>query len=241
MQGRASASALRLPDPDPKPKHVQVTKARALSRLQSQAVQWLAMSCAINLSEGEGLQPFAVPEGWMAAPSAPPAQAFTNDQLIEEIERHEPALLALLEACAERAPSLCTPSAMLPLARLAAWTERDAWVRAPSGRARLQPSLAEAATSSDRGCNPVCVTQAATARAQAAALSIPGAAARRVEGRGGRRGPQFGRRRRGADEGGGHGGGQGGGAGGARTLTQTQTLTLTPTLARGGAGGARPG
>ena len=216
MQGRASASALRLPEPDPKPKHVQVTKARALSRLQSQAVQWLAMSCAINLSEGEGLQPFAVPEGWMAAPSAPPAQAFTNDELIEEIERHEPALLALLEACAERAPSLCTPSAMLPLARLAAWTERDAWVRAPSGRARLQPSLAEAATPSDRGCNPVCVTQAATARAQAAALSIPGAAARRVEGRGGRRGPQFGRRRRGADEGGCHAGGQGGGAGGAR-------------------------
>ena len=124
----------------------EVTKARALSRLQSQAVQWLAMSSAINLSEGEGLQPFAVPEGWMAAPSAPPAQAFTNDELIAEIERHEPALLALLEACAERAPSLCTPSAMLPLARLAAWTERDAWVRAPSGRARLQPHLAETAT-----------------------------------------------------------------------------------------------
>ena len=124
----------------------EVTKARALSRLQSQAVQWLAMSSAINLSEGEGLQPFAVPEGWMAAPSAPPAQAFTNDELIAEIERHEPALLALLEACAERAPSLCTPSAMLPLARLAAWTERDAWVHAPSGRARLQPYPARNAT-----------------------------------------------------------------------------------------------
>ena len=107
----------------------EVTKARALAGLQSQAVQWLAMSSAINLSDGEGLQPFAVPQGWMAAPSAPPVQSFTNDELSAEIERREPALLALLKACAERAPSLCTPSAMLPLARLAAWTERDAWVR----------------------------------------------------------------------------------------------------------------
>lgn len=107
----------------------EVMKARALAGLQSQAVQWLAMSSAISLSDGEGLQPFAVPQGWMAAPSAPPAQSFTNDELSAEIERREPALLALLKACAERAPSLCTPSAMLPLARLAAWTERDAWVR----------------------------------------------------------------------------------------------------------------
>lgn len=107
----------------------EVMKARTLAGLQSQAVQWLAMSSAIDLSDGEGLQPFAVPQGWMAAPSAPPAQSFTNDELSAEIERREPALLALLKACAERAPSLCTPSAMLPLARLAAWTERDAWVR----------------------------------------------------------------------------------------------------------------
>ena len=139
----------------------EVTKARSLSRLQSQAVQWLAMSSAINLSEGEGLQPFAVPQGWMAAPSAPPAQAFSNDELIAEIERHEPALLALLEACAERAPSLCTPSAMLPLARLAAWTERDAWVRAPSGEAatpiwqELQPCVrATGCSRTGAGCNP---------------------------------------------------------------------------------------
>ena len=89
----------------------EVTKARALAGLQSQAVQWLAMSSAISLSDGEGLQPFAVPQGWMAAPSAPPAQSFTNDELSAEIERREPALLALLKACAERAPSLCTPSA----------------------------------------------------------------------------------------------------------------------------------
>ena len=102
---------------------------RELSRLRNQAEQWLAMTSAIGLAGDAGLQPFAVPSGWLAAPSAPPSQVFSEEQLIMEIEAREPTLYALLDACAECAPSLCTPSAMLPLARLAAWTDEEEWVR----------------------------------------------------------------------------------------------------------------
>jgi len=104
-------------------------RQRELDLLKGSAEQWLAMSCAISLSETQELQPFSVPQGWMGSMSPPPAQEYTREQLVEEIEKREPSLYELLDACAERAPSLCTRSHMLPLARLAAWTDRDEWVR----------------------------------------------------------------------------------------------------------------
>ena len=97
-------------------------------QLRAAAEQWLAMSVAIKLSEAGGLQPFSVPAGWMAMPSPPPSQAYTEEELVAEVERREPSLSALLDACADRAPSLCSRATLLPLARLAAWTS-DGWVR----------------------------------------------------------------------------------------------------------------
>lgn len=101
---------------------------REQMQLRAVAQQWLAMSVAIKLSEVGGLQPFSVPSGWLAMPSPPPSQAYTEEELVAEVERREPSLSALLEACADRAPSLCRRAALLPLARLAAWTS-DGWVR----------------------------------------------------------------------------------------------------------------
>ena len=98
-------------------------------RLREAADYWVAMCAAISLTDGAGLQPFQVPSGWMGSSSPPPAQAYTQRELADEIEGNEPALHALIDAVIDRAPSLCRRPAMLPLARLASWTESDKWVR----------------------------------------------------------------------------------------------------------------
>ena len=103
-------------------------RAFQLAQLKEQAEGWLGLCSAITLTEGEGLQPFQSPSGWLAGMSPPPAQAYTQEALVTEIERHEPPLFALLDACFDRAPSLCRAASTLPLARLAAWTS-DRWVR----------------------------------------------------------------------------------------------------------------
>lgn len=105
-----------------------LTEADELNRLREGAEGWLGLCSAITLSDGQGLQPFSSPSGWLADISPPPAQAYTQVQLLAEIERHEPALHKLFDACADRAPSLCSVSNLLPLARLAAWTS-GRWVR----------------------------------------------------------------------------------------------------------------
>ncbi|KAL1504656.1 hypothetical protein AB1Y20_008436 [Prymnesium parvum] len=115
------------PTRTPRPLMETDDRAYALARLREGAEGWLGLCCAISLTEGSGLQPFAAPRGWLAEVSPPPAQAYTQSELVAEIERREPALYALLDACAARAPALCTPHALLPLARLAAWTTE--WVR----------------------------------------------------------------------------------------------------------------
>ena len=86
------------------------------------------MCGAVALSEEEGLQPFTVPSGWMGSASPPPVQAYTQDEIEAEVRRTEPALKALYRAAEERAPSLLSRFAILPLARLAAWTSGQ-WVR----------------------------------------------------------------------------------------------------------------
>ena len=58
----------------------------------------------------------------------PPKQSFTPAELDEAIDKQQPVLNSLLEAVVEKAPSLCRPSALLPLA-LAAWTDSEQWVR----------------------------------------------------------------------------------------------------------------
>ena len=42
---------------------------------------------------------------------------------------HRTHLARLLDVVADRAPSLCNREALLPLARLATWTDSEAWVR----------------------------------------------------------------------------------------------------------------
>ena len=106
----------------------ELARAAELSRLRMAADQWLGMCSAITLSGEAGLQPFSAPSGWLADMSPPPAQAYTQDELITEAELHEPAMSALLDACADRAPVLCSIPAVVPLARLAAWTS-GRWVR----------------------------------------------------------------------------------------------------------------
>lgn len=128
--GRAHhpAPRARAPRADGSAGSTRQLEADELMRLREGAAGWLGFCSAISLSDGKGLQPFASPIGWLADYSPPPAQAYTQLELMDEILRHEPSLNALLDACAHRAPSLCTVSSLLPLARLAAWTS-DHWVR----------------------------------------------------------------------------------------------------------------
>ena len=104
-------------------------KEELTRRLWEVADYWVGMCSAITLTNEAGLQPFAVPSGWMGSSSPPPAQAFTNAELTDEVERCTPALHALINAAVDRAPSLCRRSSMLPLARLACWTDSERWVR----------------------------------------------------------------------------------------------------------------
>ncbi len=101
------------------------------ARFREATERWYILSCALTLTGNEGLQPFASPVGWMGPSSPPPAQAYSQAELEAEYKRNEPSLHALLDACVERAPSLCMPevAVCLPLARLAAWTSADEWVR----------------------------------------------------------------------------------------------------------------
>ena len=87
------------------------------------------MCSAIMLTGDTGLQPFQNPSGWMAFSAPPPTQSYSPEELDAAIARTQPVLYQLLDAVADRAPSLCRRSAMLPLARLAAWTESEKWVR----------------------------------------------------------------------------------------------------------------
>ena len=102
---------------------------RERMRTRELAERWLVWSGAIALTDEAGLQPFSVPSGWMGSSSPPPAQAYSQADLEASLETSEPALTALLDAVADRAPSLCQPDCALPLARLAAWTGGK-WVRA---------------------------------------------------------------------------------------------------------------
>jgi hypothetical protein len=97
--------------------------------------RWYILSCALTLSGDKGLQPFSSPVGWMGPSSPPPAQAYSQAELEAEYERNQPSLNALVDACTERVPLLCTPdmAICLPLARLAAWTSADKWVRPLDG------------------------------------------------------------------------------------------------------------
>ena len=82
------------------------------------AVGWLAMSAAIAVSGG-GTSDFAANGGY---PAGPEIRKRTADA--------EPALEALLNACADRAPALVAePVNCLPLARLAVWVPIDEWLR----------------------------------------------------------------------------------------------------------------
>ena len=110
---------------------VTMTSVYTLSeeRLRDAAEYWNSMCSAVELTDGTGLQPFTVPSGWMGSSSPPPVQAFTPEELAEETEGNAPVLLALIDAVLERAPSLCRRSSMLPLARLACWTDSKSWVR----------------------------------------------------------------------------------------------------------------
>ena len=98
-------------------------------RLRDAADYWVSMCSAVALTDGAGLQPFTVPSGWMGSTSPPPAQAYTADELSSEVESNRPALDALVRAVVDRSPSLCRMSSMLPLARLACWTDDEQWVR----------------------------------------------------------------------------------------------------------------
>lgn len=97
--------------------------------LQERADYWNAMCSAVALTRETGLQPFQNPTGWMGSVAPPPKQSFTPAELDEAIDKQQPVLNSLLEAVVEKAPSLCRPSALLPLARLAAWTDSEQWVR----------------------------------------------------------------------------------------------------------------
>ena len=121
----AAAAALLLIAPAPAPQRVRgahrlvacaaetderEAEARAyeLAVLRRDAEQWLAMCSAVSLTErrGAGLQPFSAPSGWMMEINARPSQAYTQDELIVELEAREPSLEVLLDACADRAPAL---------------------------------------------------------------------------------------------------------------------------------------
>ena len=133
----------------------QPSNEAAAARRES-AERYLGMCVAVSLSGDAGLQPFTVPSGWMAYPSPPPVQAFSNDELTQEVESKEGSLRRLLEACEERAPSLFADSsatwssapALLPLARLAAWTDEGNWVR-PLSEWQGEASVPEAAADID--------------------------------------------------------------------------------------------
>ena len=87
------------------------------------------MCSAVALTDEAGLQPFATPSGWMGSIGPPPQQTYTREELEETLASTQPVLHDLLDAVADRAPSLRNREALLPLARLAAWTKRDEWVR----------------------------------------------------------------------------------------------------------------
>jgi hypothetical protein len=122
----------------------EVEQQREQTRLRELSQYWLAMCSAVALTDATGLQPFSVPQGWMGSLSAPPTQSYTQEDIEQYIRRKEPALDALVDAAYEHAPSLCAPSAMLPLARLAAWTEQASWVR-PLHSWKVDSSVGDAA------------------------------------------------------------------------------------------------
>jgi hypothetical protein len=106
----------------------ELARQRERERLRALSEHWLTMCAAVSLSDESGLQPFTTPTGWLSAPSPPPVQEYSREEIIAAVEKGEPALSALLDACEDRAPSLCSASASLPLGRLAAWTA-GRWVR----------------------------------------------------------------------------------------------------------------
>lgn len=109
--------------------HLNLAQDKRKLKFEREAQQWLSMCSAIKLSSGAGLQPFSAPSGWMSEMNRVPQQVFTQDEFKEELDRCKPVLLELVNACWERAPTLCKmPTASLVLARLAAWTS-DSWVR----------------------------------------------------------------------------------------------------------------
>ena len=83
----------------------------------------------LALTGESGLQPFTNPAGWMGSMGPPPTQAYTREELATFLDRTEPVFHSLLDAVADRAPSLYHREALLPLARLATWTDSEAWVR----------------------------------------------------------------------------------------------------------------
>ena len=79
---------------------------------------WAAMSAAISLTGG-ATSDFSANGGY-------PKSAFIR----AKVSKDQPALNALVDACADRAPALVAePEASLPLARLAAWVPREQWQR----------------------------------------------------------------------------------------------------------------
>ena len=74
-----------------------------------------------------GLQPFRA-RRLDGLSGTSPKQSFTPASWAGN-DKRQPVLSSLLEAVVEKAPSLCRPSALLPLARLAAWTDSEQWVR----------------------------------------------------------------------------------------------------------------
>ena len=82
------------------------------------AFEWAAMSAAVAVSGG-ALNDFASSGGYSSA-----------EAIREKLNASTPALERLLNACAKRAPALVAEEeAVLPLARLAVWTDETEWVR----------------------------------------------------------------------------------------------------------------
>jgi hypothetical protein len=151
-------------------------------RFRDGADYWNSMCSAVTLTDGAGLQPFTVPSGWMGSSSPPPTQAYSPDELASETERNEPVLDALLDAVIDRAPSLCRKSSLMPLARLACWTESEKWVRPLDewpGEEQLEPSAAAAEVDPAAAADQAEVE--AAAEAANAATEAANAATARVE------------------------------------------------------------
>ena len=106
-----------------------IDQSEPLKWRPERADYWHAMCSAVALTDESGLQPFSNPAGWMGSMGPPPTQAYTREELAAFLDRTEPILHDLLDVVADRAPSLCNLQALLPLARLATWTDSEAWVR----------------------------------------------------------------------------------------------------------------